>query len=421
MIGHHERGHRVTEGVRRPEGSEPQTGNLGSWRPKPGYVAILAGAAVLILVVGALLKPDKLAEESPVALNETTQLLALTRRSELRDQADFLSGRVSAVTPHLVYLKDRRSSGVAWGAPDSVLTSGGGSAPILLVRRPGDTTLVPALRASADRLARRGWVLAAARQADGSVVSAVGMSGGQTLLRCGDRTYRELVLATPLDSAFKGGALFDLEGDLIGIVGRCGERYVALAAADVQRALTEARAPEARLLQSHGVGAVALDEPAQRYFASDSGVLVAQVTRRSTADAAGLRPGDIIVAVDTVPVRAPEELAALLPPDLGTGRTLTLIRDGRPSRAKMTAPSPPPAPALGLELARPDEGLPLIGIEPGSRGERAGLRAGDRILRIGPLQPRTTAQARQALQRTDRQPVYLVYLRDGSERGVMLP
>lgn len=390
-----------------------------SGRHKPGYIAILAVAAIGILGIGVLVKPEKL-EESPVSLSETSPIQALSRRIEFQDMADFLSGRVTAIAPHLVYLDQQGSSAIAWAAPDSFLIAGHEDSPVLVVRRPADSALIPVVRTPPGRIERRGWAIVAARRPDGTLVSTVGMSGGETSLRCGDRVYKELVLSTPLGESFQGGGIFDLEGNLIGVVGRCGEHLAALSAAEIGTALTAGASQEAEVLRAYGLRVTTLDQPAQRYFAVDSGGLVNEIVLGSPADKAGLRPGDVIVSVDSVPIRVPKDLADLLLRDPPTRRTLALVRDGRPNKASLASRVISSGTLFGLDLAPGTEGLALSEVEPGSVAERTGLRAGDRILRIGRLQPRTPELARKALEGAGDRPLYLVYRRENTERGVLL-
>ena len=76
--------------------------------------------------------------------------------------------------------------------------------------------------------------------------------------------------------------------------------------------------------------------------------------------------------------------------------------------------------ALGLAFPAVAAGLELAGVVSGSLAERAGLRPGDRIVRVDGLEHPTVAQVRRALGGTDTGPVYLVYQRRNRERGVFL-
>lgn len=72
------------------------------------------------------------------------------------------------------------------------------------------------------------------------------------------------------------------------------------------------------------------EELAERFdLATREGAIVVSVVRRSAADDAGLRPGDIVVALAGEPVRSVEDLFATLR-DLQPGETvsLTFVRDG---------------------------------------------------------------------------------------------
>jgi S1-C subfamily serine protease len=76
------------------------------------------------------------------------------------------------------------------------------------------------------------------------------------------------------------------------------------------------------------------------------------------------------------------------------------------------------------EQAR-DAGVALSYVAPGSVAQRAGLRAGDRLLRVGNDAVSSAADASrllgQASQAKDGTPVLVAFERDGVEHGVLLP
>ncbi|HYB42201.1 MAG TPA: PDZ domain-containing protein, partial [Candidatus Methylomirabilis sp.] len=135
------------------------------------------------------------------------------------------------------------------------------------------------------------------------------------------------------------------------------------------------------------------------------GVLVADVMKDSPADAAGIKPGDIIVEFNTAPVKDVTELqrrvAAVEP---GRPTPLVVIRDkvstpltvkiGEQPGEETVATAQPREETLGLaiEPLTPEmgerfklsarSGVVVTDVAPGSSGDQAGIRPGDAILEI---------------------------------------
>jgi serine protease Do len=142
------------------------------------------------------------------------------------------------------------------------------------------------------------------------------------------------------------------------------------------------------------------------------GAVVARVAPAGPADKAGIEPGDVITEVNGSAMKDNGEVVTaigLIKP--GTAVTLKVYRDGKSRDAKVVVGQHPedeasagggPAVAqgrgkelpFGLTLANPskalkdkfafesDGGVVATSVEPDSTGDRAGLRAGDLILKI---------------------------------------
>ncbi len=125
------------------------------------------------------------------------------------------------------------------------------------------------------------------------------------------------------------------------------------------------------------------------------GSLVATVVADGPAADAGLEAGDLIVALDGVPI---EDTAALLNAialtEPGARLQVELIRDGerrtfevtlgeRPTSAAGLAGGEDAMQSLGLEVQTTDQGVVVRWVAPGGPAHAAGLRPGDLILKVG--------------------------------------
>ena len=231
-----------------------------------------------------------------------------------------------------------------------------------------------------------------------------------------------------------GGALVDVDGRLIGIntaiLSRSGGfQGVGLAVpANLVSQVVDGLVRNGKVVRGYlGVGAQDLTPTIAESLGLDGkrGALVAEVQPNSPAAKAGLKNGDVIVALNGQPIEDANRLTfsvGAIPP--GTKIDLEVLRDGDMKSLQVTTAERPasasrngrgnPAPE---DLARHDEGvlngvavddiapqaraqlnLParlkgalIVGVEPDSAAARAGLRAGDVILEIN-KQPVTSAQ-----------------------------
>ncbi len=190
-------------------------------------------------------------------------------------------------------------------------------------------------------------------------------------------------------------------------------------------------------------------------LAHATGALVADVEPNGPAAKAGLKPGDVVTAVNGAVVDDPRALArqvAALRP--GTGAEVTVLRDGAEQTLAMTtaalpdkvadagAPGEPSDGKLGLALApiNPaarqslglgDEvtGAVVAAVRPNSPASEAGLKPGDVLQSVGNRPVATPEQAVQAIRAQQgreqkgakQQAVAFRVLRDGHSLFVAVP
>lgn len=395
------------------------------------YLATLALAAFAILSVGLLIRRRLLpTDRSPATPpSEASALQQLTQEGQLRRMSQFLAERVSAVAPQVEYRPEAGAAGVRWGG-DIVLSTLPGRPLVALRASPADSARPPIIVAAGDSV-RRDWVLVVGRRADGQLLSAAGLAGGRLIRRCAGRDVEEYVLGIPLHDHFAGGGLFDVSGRTLGVVVRCAGGVAAIPAREVTRLLADTGSASQRARDAYGLLLAPLDERARSYFAIDSGLLVTEIRRGGPADVAGLRAGDVVVAIDERRVVAAEDIAALDTTAAPAGghriarrranaiATVRLAAPGGESSADAAAANGD----LGISFAPAAlaRGVPVAGIRPGSVAAAAGLRTGDRLLRVGDASVASPVAAQRLLVAPRGGPLFIVFERDSVERGVLVP
>jgi serine protease DegQ len=146
----------------------------------------------------------------------------------------------------------------------------------------------------------------------------------------------------PISPGNSGGALANAQGEVVGIseayippqAGAVSLGFAIPAATAVDIAEQLRRSGQARHAFAGLVPAAITPEIASELgLSSTEGAIVAQVSPGGPAERVGLRPGDVITAVDGQPTRTPEDfLAALRPHKPGDTLRLTVHTPGSPDR-----------------------------------------------------------------------------------------
>jgi hypothetical protein len=385
------------------------------------YILILAGIALGILVGGAALRPKKPVVQQP-SPSETASLQRRLRREELRTTAAFYAERVSSVGRQVVYLPERDASGVAWERPGQVLTvpEMRVPGPPLVVVPAGAAQVPPAALSGPSRAGR--WLLLVARAPDGQPVWTAALEGGSRPSLCEDAPYKEVIVNTPLSSAFLGAGAYDLDGALAGVVARCGETFHVISSDSILSMLRLFDAPQQKLHAAFGVRAQPLNDEMRALFESESGVVVVELRKDGPAATAGIHAGDVILAIDGEPVAGEADLwNSLQHAQTQNGRVFSVLRNRRKLSIRSPAPGEPAGrevSPLGMSLMPPEPPAVLLSVAPDTAAYRAGLRTGDRVLQVGETRPLTAATVRRLLARTADRPLLVIFERDAVQRAV---
>ncbi|UTA47051.1 Do family serine endopeptidase [Simiduia sp. 21SJ11W-1] len=231
------------------------------------------------------------------------------------------------------------------------------------------------------------------------IVSALGRSG------LGMDGFENFIQTdASINPGNSGGALVNLAGELVGINtaiiapagGNVGIGFAiptAMALASMEQILTHGAVRRGHL----GLSAQDISSDLRSAFnlpPGQHGALVVEVYPNSTAEAAGLRAGDIIVAVDAEPVHSKAQLLSLLAVKAIDDQVqLTLLREGREHRLTArietfrlahtdTAEIHPLLAGLELENAPDNQGVWVTGMVRNAPAAFNGLRPGDVIVAV---------------------------------------
>jgi Do/DeqQ family serine protease len=281
------------------------------------------------------------------------------------------------------------------------------------------------------------------------IISAKGRATG-----VGDGNFEDFIQTdAPINRGNSGGALVNTNGELVGINSQIlspsgGSIGIGFAIpSNMARGVMEQliKTGTVRRGQLGVVVQSVTSDIAQSLDLKDvRGVIVGQVAPNSAAERAGLKQGDVILALNGQTVNDSNMLrnrVASTPP--GTNVTLTIMRDGREQQvqAALGEFKPPtergasagdgdggttgaPTGKLGIrvEPLTPDiaqqlglpagkQGLVVADVDPAGPAADAGLQRGDLIEQINRQPVRTAADINNALARTGTRPALLLVTR----------
>ena len=424
------------------------TSESGGNHHSPKYIAGLAAAAAAILLVGFLLKPRKPTSETPPPPSqiEMQRLARMAQRQTLEAMTEHFSEVAGDLAYRVVQVGAGTGSGILWGN-DLVLTAGQGTPapestvvmtpaghlltvtrsvagpqlPLSAYRLPGESPQRADDIARTRTLVPAEWVLAVWHRA-GDLAFSPGHYLETRPTMCGEIGVEEVLTSLGLSDEMAGGGLFDLDGALVAVILPCGDSYAALHPASVSELLSMGRSLEGQLLALYGMRTLPVDEAAASHLGVEAGALVSEIWKGHPAAEVGLRPGDVIVGLGEHGVSSPADLQPLLlPPELGV-RLVKVQRGRRTVEVDLSTRSGSSEEAgeenHGVNLESISGGLVIGSVSPGSPGDEAGLRGGDRIVRVDDTVPRNSAELRRAL--ASRRPVFVELERGPRRLGILL-
>ncbi|MBK8691893.1 MAG: trypsin-like peptidase domain-containing protein [Deltaproteobacteria bacterium] len=375
-------------------------------------VASRALPAVVTLYVEVTRRSDRMLYDTPgfwgVAPQETQRRHGSGSGVLIREDGVIVTNHhvVEGATRILVHLRDGRTfSGRVLGSDPS--------ADLAVVKI--DAQGLPTAGFADSDAARVGeWVLAigAPFGLEASVTHGVISATGRGSLGMNE-VEDYLQTDASINPGNSGGALVNLRGEVLGIntliVGRGQGIGFAVSSRLVQQVVRQVLATGRVTRGWTGFDTQDITPDLSSLGSPGGGALVSRVAPDSPAAAAGLRPSDVIVAVDgrevhgrndmrrLLATRAPGERVVLTTRREDRRREVTLTTALRPGEAPPGPPPPPPPPepgptGFGITIeavppayaARmglgPDGGVAIMAVQRGGAADRAGLRPGDVIL-----------------------------------------
>ena len=412
-------------------------------RPDPKQIALLALASLLILAVGSWIRPGDRLEGGPSGVaTDLLQSDRILQRQEVEQFADYFTHVASLVEDSVVLLEGTGHSGVVWQPGEVVTAAGLGPFPEQDRTALGNREVALSTRRSAPHLpyvlmaapreavasdrrpvrlyGRGDWALAVWRSRNGGLHYAPGNLFGVTDRRCGEIDLAEVQTNLDLASMQPGAGIFSIDGGLVAVLLDCSGTRMAVEVGALESSARRPATFEDRLVARYGMRPADPDEEEFAFFGRRKGVVVREVWWGYRAHQAGLRPGDMILALDGASVESMADLQRLVLPVSHEIHELRVWRAGRPRSVRLVARAAKEAAVQTRGFVGEGGGLPVESVISGSLAERAGARRGDRLLSVNHRTPRSFEDLGAIFDGSSGKPLYVVLQRQGRIWGSLV-
>jgi serine protease Do len=248
----------------------------------------------------------------------------------------------------------------------------------------------------------------------------------------------------PINPGNSGGPLFNMQGEMVGIntaIVAAGQGIGFAIPIDLAKPLIPQLVSTGEVTRGYlGVSVQSITPELARALKLDErqGALVADVVPGGPAAKAGIRQRDVIIDFNDQSVKNSHDLPALVAKTpVGEQVTLTLRRDGKTQEVPVTVGKLPSEKVVreessqtgqsqwGLQLqdvtpqmARPRgladaSGAMVVGVQPGSPAERAGLQHGDLIKEVNRQPVQSVQDVRDAIAKAETQDSLVLLVQRG--------
>ncbi len=323
---------------------------------------------------------------------------------------------------------------------------------VALVKIVPKGTLPVAALGDSDRLRVGDWVVAVGNPfgLNNTVTAGIVSAKGRVI---GAGPYDDFIQTdASINPGNSGGPLFNMQGEVVGIntaIIPNGQGIGFAVPVNLAKGLLPQLEAKGEVVRGYlGVNIQALTpELAKSLNLKDKkGALVADVTKGSPAEAAGIKRGDVIVGFDGREIAEMHSLPPLVAATpIGKEVPVTILRTGAEQtlrvtvgrmpgeRGEMPGPTEPTQGKWGLALrdldARtagrlgltPGGGVLVVAVQPGSPADRAGIRTGDVILEVNRTKVTSVKEAQAEAQKDpDSQSLLLLFRRGDASQFAAL-